>query len=144
MPARCNFFLAMVALIALLSASIVPPGMMLAGGGEGFTVTLCSPKSGSKITIDQRDSDYERLRQIERAKRVAAGKTPAPDHSEEDTSSMHCAFAGMNSGAGLLPETLRLPAQIDAPSVFGAGTALPLVVQQRAYLPPATGPPALL
>ncbi len=144
MPLRRNFLMAIVALIALLSASIVPPGMMPVWGSEGFTVTLCSPTSGSTVTVNRGDSDYERLSQIERAKRIATGEMPAPDHSKEDNGNAPCAFAGVNSGAGLLPETFRAPAQINAPSALVSVTALPLVVQHRAYLPPATGPPSLL
>lgn len=132
----------MAAFLALLSLAAVPPGMMPGWGAGGFSMTLCSPMQTAQVAVKPGDANYETLRQIERAQRIANGEAPVDGHGEQ-TAIESCAFAGFSAAVAIVPDSIGNQPGMQTHSAEPQ-RIVSIPVLHRRYAPPATGPPANL
>ena len=139
MRIRSSFSAFLLTFLGILSAVAVPSGMMTAWGAGGFTITMCD-SSATQLTVQRDDPQYETLRILERAKRIAGGESlPAQDHDQEAENGQ-CAFAGTGTGQFTLPEPIAF-ASINHTQIFSDPANVSISVGHRLHLPPSTGPP---
>ena len=139
MRIRSSFSAFLLTFLGILSAVAIPSGMMPAWGAGGFTITMCD-SSATQLTVQRDDPQYETLRILERAKRIAGGESlPAQDHDQEAENGQ-CAFAGTGTGQFTLPEPIAF-ASINHTQIFSDPANVSISVGHRLHLPPSTGPP---
>lgn len=140
MQLRSSLFAFLAAFLALFSASAVPQGMMPHWGVDGFSVILCSPENGERMEINRDAPEFETLRMIEKAKRLANGH--APTEQEQSTEMQPCSVGGGNSDKSTLPLAVFIAALSGIDSLYSDNKNYNIALQHRRHLPPSTGPPS--
>lgn len=138
MQLRTSLFALWAALIAILSMATLPQGMMPVWGADGFSIELCSPGHQDSLKISRGDPDFETLRMIERAKRIAQGELPGDGGKAAQNA--ECDFASYSAKAALTGD-YAASTQRPVTQIYDRQSPLTLAVLQRLHLPPSTGPP---
>jgi len=142
MKLRSSLIAFLASFVAILSMAAVPHGMMPTWGADGFALTMCNG-SAAQITIKRTDPQFEILRMVEKAKRIANGEDiPADDHGKQ-AENTKCTFAGAAADSCISPAALSVDLA-NTQQIFPNRTALSIPVLHRLHLPPSTGPPAQL
>lgn len=136
---RSSLLAFMAAFAAILSMMAIPSGMMPAWGEDGFAIKLCSPYASDSVKIAKDDPQFETLKRIDSAKKIAMGEAPVTD--DDDSQIEHCAFSIAGSGAFLLSAAPNI-IPLGGKQMAAALPSLNIVIAQRLHLPPSTGPPA--